>query len=67
MIFSITLIFHYGFFTPYLTEAGRIQVYVRVRPFTDKEKEKKEPNAIALHHDHSLVSKSLYFTCFEGN
>lgn len=37
-------------------EAGRIQVYVRVRPFTEKEREKKEINAVALHHDHSLVS-----------
>lgn len=37
-------------------EAGRIQVYVRVRPFTEKERDKKEINAIALHHDHSLVS-----------
>ncbi|XP_048586014.1 centromere-associated protein E isoform X2 [Nematostella vectensis] len=36
-------------------KAGRIQVYVRVRPFTDKEKERKEPNAVQIHHDHSLI------------
>ena len=37
------------------TEAGKIQVYVRVRPFTEKEKEKREPNAIEIHQEHSLV------------
>ena len=37
-------------------EAGKIQVYVRVRPFTEKEKEKRETNAIEIHQEHSLVS-----------
>jgi len=36
-------------------EAGKIQVYVRVRPFTDREKEKRETNAIEIHQEHSLV------------
>ena len=37
------------------SEAGKIQVYVRVRPFTEKEKEKREANAIEIHQEHSLV------------
>ena len=39
-----------------LSEAGKIQVYVRVRPFTEREKEKREVNAIEIHQEHSLVS-----------
>ena len=37
------------------SEAGKIQVYVRVRPFTEREKEKRETNAIEIHQEHSLV------------
>ncbi|XP_068729598.1 centromere-associated protein E-like isoform X2 [Montipora capricornis] len=51
-------------------EAGKIQVYVRVRPFTEKEKEKRETNAIEIHQEHSLIrvldprSRTNYF--FDG-
>lgn len=41
------------------SEAGKIQVYVRVRPFTEREKEKREANAIEIHQEHSLVSCDL--------
>ncbi|KAL9954875.1 hypothetical protein ACROYT_G042460 [Oculina patagonica] len=51
-------------------EAGKIQVYVRVRPFTEREKEKRETNAIEIHQEHSLIrvldprSRTNYF--FDG-
>lgn len=42
----------------FLSEAGKIQVYVRVRPFTEREKDKREVNAIEIHQEHSLVSRA---------
>lgn len=48
----------WGFLVFFLSEAGKIQVYVRVRPFTEREKDKREVNAIEIHQEHSLVSKA---------
>lgn len=33
-------------------------MYVRVRPFTEREKDKREVNAIEIHQEHSLVSRA---------
>ena len=48
----------WGFLVFFLSEAGKIQVYVRVRPFTEREKDKREVNAIEIHQEHSLVSRA---------